>query len=343
LMSLAVALIGVGRWGRNHARVLSQLRGRLLDRLVIVDKNVERAREVASRYGVDAVYGDIDEMLRREKDLDAAVIAVPTVFHYVVADALLDHTNVFIEKPLAATLEEGESLLSKARKLGRVAAVGHIERFNPVVKVCRQIVEGSEIVGMTARRLGPGPAGGYTLNLGVGHDLLVHDVDIVNLFMGELPRAVYARTYHTQGFPYEVEVAALYEYEGAAAFLEASWRTAPKYKHRSFQVRLVDKVVSADYVLRRIVVDEGIERWRIGDGREAVMHMERSGIEVSYLQEEPLRLEMIDFLESVKTGKKPMADIFDGYIALKSVVYALKSGERGERVAIEWGELDKYA
>ncbi len=342
-MALEVALIGVGRWGRNHARVLSQLRGKLLDRLVIVDKDTKRAEEVAAQYGADGVYGSLEELLKKEKSLDAAVIAVPTVFHYAVASALLEHMDVFVEKPLAATLEEGEKLLSMARRMSRVAAVGHIERFNPVVKVCKNLVEDSEIVGMTARRLGPGPAGGYTLNLGVGHDLLVHDIDIVNLFMGGLPSAVYARTYRTEGFPYEVEVAALYEYDDATAFLEASWRTAPKYKHRSFQVRLVDRVVTADYILRRIVVDEGIERWRIGDNQEAVMHMERSGIEISYLQEEPLRLEMIDFLESVKTGRKPMADIIDGYIALKSVVYALRSGEKGERIPIDWEELDKYA
>lgn len=342
-MGLNVALIGVGRWGRNHARVLSQLRGSYLDSLFIVDKNVKRAREVAAKHPVDGIYESIEELVKREKNIDAAVIAVPTVFHYKVASALLPYMDVFIEKPLAATLEEGESLLALARKENRVVAVGHIERFNPVVKVCMKMVEGSEIVGMTARRLGPGPAGGYTLNLGVGHDLLVHDIDIVNLFMGSLPRAVYARTYKTGNFPYEVEVAALYEYDGTTAFLEASWRTAPKYKHRSFEVRLVDKVVAADYILRRIVIDEGIERWEIGGGREAVTHMERTGIEVSYLQEEPLRLEMIDFLESVKTGRKPMADILDGYIALKSVVYALKSGELGERVTFEWDELSKYA
>ncbi len=342
-MGLEVAVIGVGRWGRNHARVLSELKGRMVDRLIIVDRDSKRAEEVAGRYGADAVYREVDDLVSREKNLDAAVVAVPTMFHYSVASKLIPYTNVFVEKPLAATLEEGASLVEEARKENRIVAVGHIERFNPIVKVCKRIVEDSEILGMTARRLGPGPAGGYTLNLGVGHDLLVHDIDIVNLFMGSLPNAVYARKYMIQGFPYEVEIAALYEYDGTTAFLEASWRTAPKYKHRSFEVRLVDKVVAADYILRRIIVDEGIERIGIGGGKNAVMHVERFGIEVSYLQEEPLRLEMTDFLESVKESKKPAVDVLDGYIALKSVIYAIMSGEKGTRLSISWEELDRYA
>jgi len=340
-MSLNIAVIGVGRWGRNHVRVLSSLQGDAVNRLIVVDVDPSRAKEIASLYGADAYYDNVEDLVSREKDLDAAVVTVPTVHHYSVVKSLIERCDVFVEKPLAETPEQGYDLLKAAFRSDRILMVGHIERFNPIVRVAENVVRtgGLRVLSFTAERLGPGPAGNYTLNLGVGHDLLVHDVDIANLFFGDLPRRVYAVAFHTQNFPYEVEVQAMFEYPGArTAQLTASWRTAPNYKRRSFSLRTESSVITVNYILRRIIIDNGIEGFQ-AENLKTSLHKETIGIELSYQQEEPLKLELLDFLDSVKRRRKPSVSVLEGYIALKCVAKALESAKKGSPIEISWEEL----
>jgi len=340
-MSLSVGVIGVGRWGRNHVRVLSSLKD-LVDRLVIVDADAERAKNTANMFEADTYYVSLEDFLKNEKELDAAVVAVPTVYHFKVASRILEYTNVMVEKPLAATLEEGYSLLEKAEKQGRKLAVGHIERFNPIVEATYSLVKGKDILSIDAKRLGPGPATNYTLNLGVAHDLLVHDIDVSNMFMENLPTGVFSYKFQKEDFPYEVEIAAFYSYpDGKFASLIASWRTAPSYKHRSLTIRTEDKVLRVDYILRRIIVDKGIEQIP-RDGLETSVFSENSYIEISYLQEEPLKAELRNFLEAVKNNKKPKVDGLIGYVALKCIVKALEASEKGQIVKIDWNDVQRF-
>lgn len=342
-MALNLAVIGVGRWGKNHVRVLASLRKSKIGRLVVVDSDVNRAREVSEAYSADAFYGSMEDFISREKDLDAAIVVVPTVYHYKVVEKLLDNYDVFVEKPLAETVEQAFNISIKAARLGRILAVGHIERFNPIVGVTLRFLEQrkTSILSFEARRLGPGPAGNYTLNLGVGHDLLVHDVDISNLFLEGLPRKVFAKSFYVEGFPYEVEVEALYEYPGERiSHLVASWRTNPSYKHRSFSLRTEDFVVTADYILRKLVVDDGVNTVEVNNLKTAV-HSETTSLEISYLQEEPLKIELLDFLDAVMSRKKPRVSSVEGYIALKCVVKALESAAKQTPLEISWEELEK--
>lgn len=341
-MGLNVAVIGVGRWGRNHARILSSLKGRIVNKLVVVDVDIERAREASKMYSADSYYGSVEELISREKDLDAVIVTVPTVYHYHVVKPLLREYDVFVEKPLAETPEQGLELVRIAHENGRVFTVGHIERFNPIVGVAEKLIKGKggKILAFEAKRLGPGPAGNYTLNLGVGHDLLVHDVDIANFFLRERPMRVYAIAFHSGTFPYEVEVQAVFEYPGGrTAHLTASWRTSPVYKHRSFSVRTEDSVITVDYILRRILIDNGVESFQL-DGLKTSVHSEMISMEISYLQEEPLKLELLDFLEAVKSRREPRVSAIDGYVALKCVFKALESSKKMAPVDITWSELE---
>uniref|UniRef100_A0A7C1T5Q0 Gfo/Idh/MocA family oxidoreductase n=1 Tax=Thermofilum pendens TaxID=2269 RepID=A0A7C1T5Q0_THEPE len=340
-MGLSVAVVGVGRWGVNHVRVLSKLRGELVDALFVVDSNPSRASSVASRYGCDGWYPSVEDLLRSEKELDAAVVAVPTVHHFHVSRVLADKVHLLVEKPLAASIEEGLELLRSARRGGKLLMVGHIERFNPVVHIVKQY---SASLGgpltVEAKRVGPGPARDYTLNLGVAHDLLVHDVDVANFVLDKLPRRVYALAMRDAAFPYETEVQALYEYpEGVTAYLTASWRSSPTYKHRSISVRTPSAIIRGDYILRRVVVDNGVSRYSLGFV-ETSLQTETSSIEISYLQPEPLELELRNFLEAAAGRAKPAITGLEGYIALKCIVKALESAVESRPVEIVWEELN---
>ncbi len=175
-------MVGVGRWGYNHVRVLSEIRRMNYDEVgledvIVVDSNVARAQYVAELFGTKWVSG-IDELLSAHAD--AAIVAVPTVYHYTVAIRLLPHMDVMVEKPIAASLEEAEVMGKLAEREGRLLAVGHIERFNPVVPALKDRLqsETEKVVSISAQRVGPGPPGGYTLNLGAAHDLLLNDIDV---------------------------------------------------------------------------------------------------------------------------------------------------------------------
>jgi len=342
-----VAVVGVGRWGVNHVRVLSELsrvssEGLDIDEVIVVDRDLARARHVANKYGAARYLSDLNELIGL--GADAAIVAVPTIYHYEVTAKLLPHMDVMVEKPIAAKLEEAEEMARIAEREGRLLAVGHIERFNPVVPALKDRLasEGEEIVHVMAQRVGPGPAKGYTLNLGVAHDLLVHDVDVVCYLLDSLPSSVFAKAFWEPGYEYETEVVAVYTFEelGVAAELRASWRASPRFKRRTISVQLRSKLIEADYILQTIRVERGlVEHKSRGEYSElisAYTSRVRETWSVLGIRREPLLLEDSHFLKCVARGEKPLNSWEVGLRALKCILAALDSARSRAPVHIEW-------
>src|SRR4029077_558600 len=133
---ISVAVVGVGVFGRNHARVYKELeqQGEAVRLLGVVDPDLNRADAVASEFGCKG-FGSVHQMLTTHSELQAASVASPTAHHLPVASELMKAgVDVLIEKPLAATLADAEELVALAAKHKRVAQVGHLERFNPAVR-----------------------------------------------------------------------------------------------------------------------------------------------------------------------------------------------------------------
>jgi len=340
---MRTAVVGVGRWGVNHVRVLTQLRdegliigGETIDEVFVVDKDRGRAKEVAERFRADSYSYDLGDL----KDVDAFIIAVPTAFHYEVAIKALEKGDVFVEKPLAASIEEGEEIVSLSKKLGRILCVGHIERFNPVISALMKELgsKRDDIIYILGERVGPGPPSSPS-NLGVAHDLLIHDVDICLFLLNEVPESVKAIAYRMETYPYEVDITAVYRFpRGIIANLRASWRTNPKLKKRFLEVQTEDKIFTVDYISMVLQVEEGLREHKYCehflDTYAAYVSKKRTihGVFSKYI--EPLRLELIDFLESVCRRKKPLVSGEEGLLALKCVIKALESAEKEEAVRI---------
>ena len=138
------AVIGVGTMGRNHARVYNEMPEAELAALVDLDQ--ARIDEAARLYGA-RVYTDYRTMLDEVQPAVVSV-AVPTQAHcQITLDALEAGCDVLVEKPIAATLEEGQRMIKRAADLDRVLAVGHIERYNPAVReLKRQLEEAGKAV-----------------------------------------------------------------------------------------------------------------------------------------------------------------------------------------------------
>lgn len=169
-----VAVVGCGAFGTNHARVYAQLPEAEL--VGVYDRDAARAAEVARQFGTTAL-ASLDEVKQRA---EAATIAVPTVAHAATGLELMQAgVDVLIEKPIAPSLDEADALLQCARQQGRILQVGHLERFNPCVRLIRPRVtrplffEVHRLSIFTPR----------SLDVDVLLDLMIHDLDIVLSFV----------------------------------------------------------------------------------------------------------------------------------------------------------------
>ncbi len=167
---LRCAVVGVGHLGRHHARLLKAMPD--VELVGVVDASGARAAEIAKEYGVPA-YSEPAQVLGR---VDAVTIAVPTVHHLAVARPFLEKgLPVLVEKPLAKTIAEAEELVALAARHRAPLQVGHVERFNPAVKLVQERIRKPRFI--EAHRLSPFRF--RSTDIDVVMDLMIHDLDIV--------------------------------------------------------------------------------------------------------------------------------------------------------------------
>ncbi|MBS7288063.1 MAG: Gfo/Idh/MocA family oxidoreductase, partial [Candidatus Freyarchaeota archaeon] len=176
-MVIGVGVIGVGSWGRQHARNFASIEKARL--VAVCDVKEENARKVGEEYGVNW-YVDVDSLLKRE-DIDAVSICTPTSTHFeLAAKSILSGKHVFVEKPMTSNIEEALKLIEYVEEQGVFLMVGFIERFNPgvsrVIKVLEDGIIGNPVVTIS-RRVGPFWPDRVE-DVGVINDTAIHDVDL---------------------------------------------------------------------------------------------------------------------------------------------------------------------
>ena len=333
-----MAVAGAGAFGRNHLRVLRELetaeQGVAL--VAAVEPNAARAAETASQYAIP-VYASIDELLAADQKLDAAIVAVPTVHHHAVASALLDAgLDLLVEKPLAATLAEADDLIQRAEKNNRILQPGHLERFNPAVLAIEprlrrpMFFEAHRLSIFTPR----------ALDVDVVLDLMIHDLDIVLTFAHSPVREVRA-----VGLPIlspKVDIANVrVEFESGcvANFTASRVSTERVRKLRFFEPR---QYVSIDYARRELLVIR--MEAEAGLPPELAAALAAGKVDPALLaklaaanaasgttgpapglafskpsveQGEPLKLEIVSFLNAVRRHSPPQVTARQGRAALE--------------------------
>jgi len=306
---ISVAVVGVGVFGRNHARVYKELeqQGESVRLLGVVDPDLNRADAVASEFGCKG-FGSVQQMLTTHSELQAASVAAPTLHHLSVAGELMKAgVDVLIEKPLAATLAEAEQLVALAAKHKRIAQVGHLERFNPAVRATVPLL--TQPMFFEVHRLSVFTP--RSLDVDVVLDLMIHDLDIVLAFAKSPVKEVRA-----VGLPIlsgKVDIANVrLEFESGciANFTASRVSTERVRKLRFFQPR---QYVSLDYGRQEVLV------FTVGqDGASATPSVNpQIGVtKPPVASEEPLHAELKSFLRAVRERSTPVVPLEDGRRAL---------------------------
>jgi UDP-2-acetamido-3-amino-2,3-dideoxy-glucuronate N-acetyltransferase len=181
-----VALIGIGYWGKNLARVFNEL-GVLS---VICDTNNEALGIAAKNYPNTKITQDI-EQIYRDKEIDAVVIASPAVTHYELAKkALLSKKHVFVEKPLSLAIQEGQDLVRLVQESGKILMVGHILNYHPAIIKLKELIASDElgkIEYIYSNRLNIGK---LRKEENILWSFAPHDISVILMLLGEFPKQV---------------------------------------------------------------------------------------------------------------------------------------------------------
>ncbi|UCE61555.1 MAG: Gfo/Idh/MocA family oxidoreductase [Phycisphaerales bacterium] len=315
---LRVAVVGAGRMGQHHARIYGELDE--CELVAVVDKDLDRAGEVASKHGGQAV----QRMSDVTGELDAVTVAVPTVYHAEVAIPLMERgVAVLIEKPLAPDTTSASQLLKASRKYNRVLQVGHSERFNPVVQamlrmeVTPRFIETHRISPFTFR----------SADIGVVFDMMIHDIDIVLHLTKQRDYTIDAVGVSVLGEWEDVANARVHFADGVVVNMTAS-RLALKTE-RKIRVFAPMGYLSMDYQKKSGVAI------KLADNLDLVrMARERDFEDLSQMQNldfgsmvkieplviddvEPLKAEIGSFLSSVRTNSTAAVSAEEGYAAVE--------------------------
>ena len=331
---MRVAVIGVGSMGRNHARVYSELKEAEL--VAVSDADAKQAESVAEKYST-RFYGDYRELLENEKP-EAVSIAVPTVLHEQVGIAALEAgAHVLMEKPIAATVEEGECLIAKAQSVGRQLMVGHIVRFNPAIQALKQKLAAGElgrIFQIFCRRAGPFPA--RIRDVGVVVDLAPHDVDLMRFLVGADPIRVYAETEQRIHTEHEDLLWGILRFaDGVAGSLEINWLTPTKVRETLVLgergMYRVDDLTQDLYFFENAHAKD--VQWATLQTLKGVS--EGSMTRYAIPRFEPLKAQLQAFLHAIQIGQPVPVSGEDGLVALRISLALVESGQSHQVVQFQ--------
>ena len=306
-----VGVVGAGRMGSNHLRIYAGLKG--VELIGVVDADAARAREAAARYGC-RVFASVPEMAA---EIDAASVAVPSSLHGDVAGPLLEGgVHCLVEKPLATTEGECEALIRAADSGGAVLLVGHVERFNPVVRQLGELLRGNVVHAVDVRRMSALSA--RITDVDVVADLMVHDIDVVLSLLGTEVVDVFARGVpRPDGGGHDYVTATLMFAGGSMATLTASRITHNKI--RELNVTADIGYVTANYINQELLLhSQARTSGSTGEGGGSYV-LDLAIERVLIRPEEPLDVEIRHFVDAVRHGTPPRVCGQDALNAMRFV------------------------
>src|ERR1700760_4221256 len=304
--ALRIGVIGAGIMGSNHARVLAGLPGAQL--VGIVDPLPEHRARAMELVGCRA-FADLDELVAQ--GVDAVTIAAPTHLHHEIALACIARNiHILVEKPIASSVEEGQEIVAAARRAGVTLMVGHVERFNPAVAAIKQAISGEDILSIAITRVGPFPP--RMSNVGVVIDLAVHNIDLIRWFTESDIVEVQPQLSSAVAEREDIALLQFRTANGVLAHINTNWLTP--FKARSVTVATRGKYVMAALLTRQVPECFGFKP----DGIYSMRHLPVG-------QDEPLRAELIAFIDAVQAGGVPAVTGDEAVASLEIAIRCLEN------------------
>ncbi len=307
-----VGVVGTGGWGKNHVRVLDEL-GCLA---AICDLDADRRSLYSASYHVPG-YASLDEMAKAE-GLDAVTICTPASTHFAIATKALQlGLHAFVEKPMTTTYGDGEALVDAAKSANRTLTVGFIERFNPAISSLKKLKEDGKLGELMLlechreNRRGQGIG-----DVGIVKDASVHDIDTARWLFSEEPKVVFARVGAVESKQEDFAAIVMGFSERKTAFLATNWVTPNRV--RTLTAVFTGGVVDVDFVTQVVSVHE----------------KDLTTIPSRPFQE-PLTLELKEFLAAVSEKRRPLVTGEDGMKTTRIAEAVLASSASGTPIYLD--------
>lgn len=294
---LRIGVIGVGNMGQHHTRILGLLKN--VELVGISDVNVERGLDIASKYQV-RFFEKYQELLPY---VDAVCIAVPTRLHHQVGiDCLQAGVHILIEKPIASSISEAESLVNMAAQTSCILQVGHIERFNPAFQELDKVLKTEKLMAVEARRMSP-----YSQranDVSVVLDLMIHDIDLLLELTAAPVTKLTASGGSSAGSSHLDYVTATLGFaNGIVATLTASKVTHRKI--RGLAAHCQDSLIETDFLNNEILIHRQTTANYTTDHGQILYRQDGLIEKVHTSNIEPLHAELEHFVSCVRGGGKP--------------------------------------
>jgi len=309
---LKVVQIGVGGWGKNHSRVLSEF-GVLS---AVCDVNSERAKEFGKKYSVN--FYDSFESLLEQEEFDAALVCTPTFTHSDITTRLIENKkHVFVEKPMTYLSEDGQNLIDAAKRNNVILTCGYIERFNPAVASVKDFLKSQkygDLIRLEFYREHRMPQ--HIKDVGVIYDTSVHDIDTAMWLFDETPEVVFAIAGKINHEHEDFATITLGFKDNKTATISSNWITPIRV--RNFNDVCTEARIFSDFITQeiRIETDNGTENPK---NKKA----------------EPLSLEIKNFIDAIEDKNDLVVKPEQAVNVTKVAEAALLSSQRGTPIYLD--------
>ena len=309
---MKVVQIGVGGWGKNHSRVLSEF-GVLS---AVCDANSERAEEFGKKYSVN--FYDSFESLLEQEEFDAALVCTPTFTHSDITTRLIENKkHVFVEKPMTYLSEDGQDLIALVKRNNVILTCGYIERFNPAVASVKDFIKSQkygDLIRLEFYREHRMPQ--HIKDVGVIYDTSVHDIDTAMWLFDETPEIVFAIAGKINHEHEDLATITLGFKDNKTATISSNWITPIRV--RNFNAVCTEARIFSDFITQeiRIETDNGTENPK----------NEKA---------EPLSLEIKNFIDAIEGKNDLVVKPEQAVNVTKVAEAALLSSQRGTPIYLD--------
>jgi predicted dehydrogenase len=328
---LKVGVIGCGYWGPNLIRNFAQMRETEVVRVAdLDDSRLARMKELYPWLWPTKDYKEIIE----DPAIDVVAVATPVHSHFKFASkALLANKHVFVEKPMAASVEEGKKLIALAEKNGKKLMVGHTFLYTSAVRKMKEIIDSGElgeIYYINSQRLNLGL---FQPDINVVWDLAPHDVSMVLYLLGKEPESVTAvGASHINPAIEDVAILTMRFSESQIAFIQTSWLDPDKIRRMtvvgSKKMLVFDDVQPTEKIR---IYDKGVQQPKHYDTFAEFHYSYKYGdIVIPKIEgTEPLRTQLSHFVKCIMDDTNPLTDGDNGLQVVKILEAAQKSLDAG--------------